>query len=122
MHERVIIATVVIAKVPHLPPEERLTIAPVASAIHRCKINYGFMDEVDVPAALRTCSTWAPPLAPMETSYFLGRQTLIASDRPGMAIWREKLFASMVRNAESAMDFFKLPTNRVVEFGSQLEI
>lgn len=59
---------------------------------------------------------------PMDTSYFLGRQTLIASDRPGMAIWREKLFAWMVRNTESAMDFFKLPTNRVVELGSPLEI
>ncbi len=58
----------------------------------------------------------------MDTSYFLGRQTLIASDRPGMAIWREKLFAWMVRNTESAMDFFKLPTNQVVELGSQLEI
>lgn len=58
----------------------------------------------------------------MDTSYFLGRQTLIASNHPGMAIWGEKLFAWMVRNAESAMDFFKLPTDRVVELGSQLEI
>jgi KUP system potassium uptake protein len=58
----------------------------------------------------------------MDTSYFLGRQMLIASDRPGMAIWREKLFAWMVGNAGSAMDFFKLPTHRVVELGSQLEI
>jgi len=58
----------------------------------------------------------------MDTSYFLARQTLIASSRPGMAIWREKLFAWMVRNAMSAMEFFKLPVNRVVEVGSQLEI
>ena len=62
------------------------------------------------------------PFRPMETSYFLARQTLLPSSRPGMAIWREKLFAWMVRNAESAMEFFKLPTNRVVELGSQLEI
>lgn len=122
LHERVIIATVVVAKVPHVPIEERLAITPVAGEIHRAQINYGFMDEVDVPLALRGCSAWTPALAPMDTSYFLGRQTLIASDRPGMAIWREKLFAWMVRNAESAMDFFKLPTNRVVELGSQLEI
>jgi KUP system potassium uptake protein len=58
----------------------------------------------------------------METSFFLGPQTLIASERPGIMIWREKLFAWMQRNAESAMDFFRLPTNRVVELGSQVEI
>ena len=58
----------------------------------------------------------------METSYFLGRQTLIPSAIPGMALWREHLFAWMVRNAESAMEYFKLPTNRVVELGSQVEI
>jgi KUP system potassium uptake protein len=85
-------------------------------------LNYGFMDEVDLPAALQGCDCWSPPLKTMDTSYFLGRQTLIASDRPGMPIWREKLFAWMVRNAESAMDFFKLPINRVVELGSQVEI
>ncbi|WP_271190609.1 KUP/HAK/KT family potassium transporter, partial [Dactylosporangium matsuzakiense] len=62
------------------------------------------------------------PFRPMETSYFLARQTLIPSARPGMAIWREKLFAWMVRNAQSAMEFFKLPTNRVIELGSQVEI
>jgi KUP system potassium uptake protein len=58
----------------------------------------------------------------MDTSFFLARQTLIASPRPGMAIWREKLFAWMLRNAESAMEFFNLPPNRVVELGSQVEI
>jgi KUP system potassium uptake protein len=58
----------------------------------------------------------------METSFFLGRQTLIHGDRPGMTLWREKLFSWMLRNAESAMEFFKLPSNRVVELGSQLEI
>lgn len=58
----------------------------------------------------------------MDTSYFLERQTLIASNRPGMATWREKLFAWMVRNAESAMEFFEIPTNRVIELGSQVEI
>ena len=58
----------------------------------------------------------------MDTSFFLGRQTLIASSQPGMAIWRERLFSWMVRNAESAMSLFKLSVNRVVELGSQLEI
>ena len=122
LHERVIVVTVVIGKVPHVPANRRIALHDVADGIHRATLTYGFMDEIDVPEALRTCHCWSPPLRVMDTSFFLGRQTLIASDRPGMALWREKLFAWMVRNAESAMDFFKLPTNRVVELGSQLEI
>ena len=122
LHARVIIATIVIAKVPHLPEAERLEVIPVEQGLFRAVVHYGFMDEIDVPAALNGAGAWSEPLRPMDTSYFLGRQTLIASDKPGMAIWREKLFAWMVRNAESAMDFFKLPVNRVVELGSQLEI
>ena len=80
------------------------------------------MDEVDIPAELAKEERVGGPFKAMDTSYFLSRQTLIASNRPGMAIWREKLFAGMVRNAESAMQFFKLPTNRVIELGSQVEI
>jgi KUP system potassium uptake protein len=80
------------------------------------------MEDVDIPATLASLEGCGGPFKPMDTSYFLARQTLIASSRPGMALWREKLFAWMVRNAESAMEFFKLPTNRVVELGSQLEI
>jgi KUP system potassium uptake protein len=79
------------------------------------------MDEPDLPEELSRIAI-DPPFTPLDTSYFLSRQTLIAAERPGMALWREKLFAWMVRNAESAMAFFKLPTNRVVELGSQIEI
>ena len=76
-----------------------------------------------MPAALAKVESCGPQFKMMDTSFFLARQTLIASPaRPGMAIWREKLFAWMLRNAESAMDFFKLPPNRVVELGSQVEI
>jgi KUP system potassium uptake protein len=81
------------------------------------------MDEINVPSALGQLKKCGPVFKMMDTSFFLARQTLIPSDkRPGMAIWREKLFAWMLRNAESAMEFFKLPTNRVVELGSQVEI
>ena len=84
---------------------------------------YGFIEEIDVPGALQALKEMCGPMFNMtDTSFFLARQTLIASERPGMAIWREKLFAWMVRNAESAMVFFRLPTNRVVELGSQVEI
>jgi KUP system potassium uptake protein len=80
------------------------------------------MDEIDIPAALNDTPLTGGAFPPMDASYFLARQTLIPSNHPGMAIWREKLFAWMVRNAESPMEYFKLPTNRVVELGSQLEI
>jgi len=80
------------------------------------------MQEIDVPADLALVQQCGPAFKLMDTSFFLGRQTLIPSKRPGMAIWREKLFAWMVQNSESAMEFFKLPTNRVIELGSQVEI
>ena len=122
LHARVIIATVLIGKTPHVPDAERLEVRASSDGVYRTVIHYGFMDEINVPEALSRGRVWGDPLKPMDTSYFLGRQTLIASAKPSMAIWREKLFAWMVRNAESAMDFFKLPINRVVELGSQLEI
>ena len=121
LHERVIVVTVKVAKTPHVPPAERAEVAHPNDGFFRVTLRYGFTDEVDLPAALMAIG-WDKPLRTADTSYFLGRQTLIASSRPGMALWREKLFAWMVQNAESAMDFFKLPVNRVVELGSQLEI
>jgi KUP system potassium uptake protein len=122
LHERVVLLTVVTKPVPHVIPEMRSTVDELGQGFYRVVQNYGFMDEVDIPAELGREDRAGGPFKPMETSYFLARQTLIASDRPGMPIWREKLFAMMVRNAESAMEFFKLPTNRVIELGSQLEI
>jgi KUP system potassium uptake protein len=80
------------------------------------------MQEMDVPAALQRLEGCGGLFKMMDTSFFLARQTLIASSKPGMALWRERLFSWMLRNAESAMEFFKLPTNRVVELGSQVEI
>src|SRR3546814_14088904 len=80
------------------------------------------MEEVDMPAAMKAVEGCGGPINVSQTSYFLSRQTLIPSEKPGMAIWREKLFAWMMRNAVTPMDFFKLPTNRGVELGSQVEI
>lgn len=122
MHERVAILTVVTEGVPHVPPEGRRKVDDLGHGFYRIVLHYGFMDEVDIPAELADENRAGGPFRAMDTSYFLARQTLIASSRPGMAIWREKLFAWMVRNAESAMQFFKLPTNRVIELGSQVEI
>ncbi|WP_374410959.1 potassium transporter Kup [Novosphingobium colocasiae] len=122
LHERVVILTVTNEGVPHIAPKERSEVADLGSGFYRIVLHFGFMDEVDIPAELAQEIRAGGPFRPMETSYFLARQTLIPSARPGMAIWREKLFAWMVRNAQSAMEFFKLPTNRVIELGSQVEI
>jgi KUP system potassium uptake protein len=122
LHERVILLTVRIEDVPYVAIEKRMETHHYGSGFHRVVLRYGFMEEIDVPAALAQLKDIGSQCRMMDTSFFLARQTLLASSRPGMAIWREKLFAWMLRNAESAMEFFKLPTNRVVELGSQVEI
>ena len=122
LHERVILLTCKIEDVPYVPLDKRVTTIDYSAGFYRVVLRYGFMEEVDVPAELADLQACGPQCRMMDTSFFLARQTLLASARPGMAIWREKLFAWMLRNAESAMEFFKLPTNRVVELGSQVEI
>ena len=122
LHERVILLTVRIEDVPYVAEQKRLETKDYGSGFYRVVLRYGFMEEIDVPAALAQLKDIGTQCRMMDTSFFLARQTLLASSRPGMAIWREKLFAWMLRNAESAMEFFKLPTNRVVELGSQVEI
>jgi len=122
LHDRVLILTVVIDEVPFVDDEDRLEVRPLGSNFFRMIMRYGFMQEINIPAALKTVEACGPKIKMMDTSFFLARQTLLASDRPGMAIWREKVFAWMLSNSESAMEFFKLPTNRVVELGSQVEI
>jgi KUP system potassium uptake protein len=122
LHERVILLTVRIEDVPYVADDKRVETQDYGSGFHRLKLRYGFMEEVDVPAVLANRTDCGAVCKMMDTSFFLARQTLIASPKPGMAIWREKLFSWMLRNAQSAMEFFKLPTNRVIELGSQLEI
>ncbi|WP_336970175.1 potassium transporter Kup [Sphingobium aromaticiconvertens] len=122
LHTRNIILTVVTDGVPHLPLHGRAITQDFGHGFYRLTLRHGFMEGVDIPAALKAVQDCGGPFTVMETSYFLSRQTLIPSERPGMAIWREKLFAWMIRNAESPMAFFKLPVNRVVELGSQVEI
>ena len=122
LHERVIILTVQIQDEPYVDAAERAAVKDFGSGFYRVSLRFGFLEETDVPLALRSVATCGEPFDMMKTSFFLSRQTLIASDKPGMALWREKLFAWMLRNAASAMEFFRLPTNRVVELGSQLRI
>ncbi|WEK47851.1 MAG: potassium transporter Kup [Candidatus Andeanibacterium colombiense] len=122
LHERIAVLTVATEQVPHVPPAGRVEVEALGEGFYRILLHYGFMDEADVPAALAGIRDAGGPFKPMDTSFFLARQTLIPSARPGMWLWREHVFAWMVRNAAGAMEFFKLPTNRVIELGSQLEI
>jgi len=122
LHDRIILLTVKITDSPYVPDDKRYMIEDLGKGFHRMVLKYGFMQEADVPLALKQVSQCGSEFKMMDTSFFLARQTLLASSRPGMMIWREKLFAWMLRNAESAMEFFRLPTNRVVELGSQVEI
>jgi KUP system potassium uptake protein len=122
LHDRVMLLTVKIEDVPYVD-EDRFDLQDLGSGFYRLVIRFGFMQESDVPVALGRVESCGPQFKMMDTSFFLSRQTLlITGTRPGMALWREKLFSWMLRNAESAMEFFKLPPNRVVELGSQVEI
>jgi KUP system potassium uptake protein len=122
LHDRVMLLTVKIEDVPYVE-EDRFDLQDLGSGFYRLVIRFGFMQESDVPVALGRVESCGPQFRMMDTSFFLSRQTLlITGTRPGMALWREKLFSWMLRNAESAMEFFKLPPNRVVELGSQVEI
>ena len=122
LHERIILLTVKIADEPFIAEDQRIRIDELGQGFHRIVIRYGFMQDPDVPAALANVHQCGADFRMMDTSFFLARQTLLPAEKPGMMLWREKLFSWMLRNAESAMEFFKLPTNRVVELGSQVEI
>jgi KUP system potassium uptake protein len=123
LHQRVLILNVKVEDVPHLPETKRLEVHAADKGFYRVILRYGFMEEVDVPAALARIEACGGGFDMMSTSFFLGRQKLIATKEvPGMALWRERLFAWMMKSSESAMEYFKLPTNRVIELGSQLRI
>lgn len=122
LHRNVILLTLLTEEVAHIADEERFTIEDLGEGIHRVKARYGYMEDIDVPALMERAAAAGLPAPPMDTTYFLGRETLIVTRRPsGMMQWREKLFASMMRNAETAARFFRLPPNRVVELGAQIE-
>ena len=123
LHSRVLILNVKVEEVPFVPSEKRVEVHQAGHGFYRVIFHYGFMEEVDIPRDLAEIRTCGEPFNMMSTSFFLGRQKLIASKKvPGMALWRERLFVLMLKTSESAMEFFKLPTNRVVELGSQLQI
>ncbi|MGC1272252.1 MAG: KUP/HAK/KT family potassium transporter, partial [Planctomycetaceae bacterium] len=120
LHETVVILTIQTEEVPHVPDRERLRIETVRPGIYRLTAIYGFMDEPDVPALL---DSQRQALGLNEdVSYFLGRESLVATPERGMVLWRENLFVSMSRNAQHATAYFQLPADRVIELGVQVEL
>jgi KUP system potassium uptake protein len=122
IHERVVFLSVITEETPHVEAADRVRVEEMGEGLYRVTVHYGFMQDPNLPHALALVKHPGLDLRPAHTTYFLGRETLIATRRPGMAIWREQLFAVMSRNARSATSFFSIPPNRVVELGTQIEI
>jgi len=123
LHERNVFLTVETLPVPYAPAEKRLKMDQIGDDFYRLTVRFGFMETPDVPLALmRACDVGGMSFDPMDTTYFSSRETVVASARRGMPIWRDKLFAVMHRNAAPATGFFRIPGNRLVELGSQVEI
>jgi len=120
LHERIVLATVKVIDVPRVPEAQRVQVERQANDFWRVKVFYGFMDKPDLPAALDWCGEQGLVLDTMDTTFFLGRETLIPKLKSDMPFWREILFVAMFRNAGSAAAYFQLPPNRVVELGTQV--
>jgi KUP system potassium uptake protein len=122
LHERVVFLTVRVDDVPVVPENERIELKDLGQNCFRLVTHYGFMQQPDIPAALAVCAKHGMPFEMMDTTFILGRETTIPAAKPGMARWRVLIFSWMMRNAASANDFFRIPANRVVELGSQIEV
>jgi len=122
LHEQVILLTVITEEIPQVPKERRIEITDMTKGCYKVIARYGFMQYPGVPDVLDSLRVKGLDLDLMRTSFFLSRETLIPSKRPGMALWREKLFALMSRNALRPTDFFRIPVNRVVELGMQVKL
>lgn len=120
LHDRVLVASVQVFDVPYVPEIDRVEIRPLKGGFYQVTVQYGFKDEPDIPHALSLCAEQGLSFDMMETSFFLGRATLIPKIGSQMAFWREKIYVFMYRNASSATSFYKIPTNRVVELGTQV--
>ena len=122
LHERIVVLTVTTMDVPHVPAEQRVSVEQVNSRLYLLGVRYGFMDEPDLPAVLPLCDAQGLALDIMQTTFFLGRETLLPQRGSSMAYWREQLFVTMFRNASNAAAHFRLPPNRVVELGAQITL
>ena len=123
LHERNVLLTVNILETPVADAEERIQITPLGAEFYGLELNFGFAEDSNIPLALSRCQREGLPFDLMDTTFFLSRESIVASKRrPGMAAWRDKLFAFMSRNAMPATAFFQIPGNRLIELGAQVEI
>jgi KUP system potassium uptake protein len=122
LHERVVLLTVTTSDVPHVSTHDRVTVESLGHGFYRLTVRYGFMEEPDIPDALGEATVRGFPIDLNETTFFLGIETLLATRRPGLPLWRERLFVLIARNAMRANAFFKIPPERVVELGMQVEL
>ena len=122
LHQRVVFLTVLTEDIPRVPARDRLVVEGLAEGFYRITVRYGFFQEPDIPKVLRLCKAFGLEFEMMDTSFFLGRETLVASTHPEMPEWRERLFVIMSRNAVAATDFFRIPAGRVVELGIQVQL
>ncbi len=122
IHQQLVLLTVVTEEIPHVGRKDRLEVESLGNGFYRLVAHYGFMEDPRMNEILRVARHKGLDLKPMETTFFLGRETLIPSKKPGMAMWREELFSVMSRNAQGATAFFGIPPNRVVELGAQIEL
>jgi KUP system potassium uptake protein len=122
LHEHVIVLMVLTEPVPHVPDDKYVEVRPLGGGVSSVVVRYGFMEDPDVPKALAAARLNGLEMDVSDVTYFLGRETILVTRRPGMAVWREKLFVLMTRNAVRATAFFRLPPERVVELGVQVEM
>jgi KUP system potassium uptake protein len=120
LHERVLFVTVQTEGVPHA--SIRAEVEELAPGIHRVALHYGFLESPHIPRDLAALKDRGVALEPMQTSYFLGRETVVAGSVPKMSRWRQWLFGLMSRNAVPATEFFRIPPDRVVELGARVAI
>ena len=122
LHEQNIILTVRFQEIPYVADENRLQVEQLAAGFWKVQLDYGFMDQPDIPRALRLCAAKGLVVDEAAVSYFLSREIVVPTPGTGMAHWREALFATMSRNAGSVVEFFRLPDNAVVELGTRVQI
>jgi KUP system potassium uptake protein len=122
LHEHVVLLTIKVPQEPFVAPDARAEVKHLGKGIHQIVLHYGFMDQPDVPRDLGSLVDRGIPFDPMRTSYFIGRNTYVEARTPIMARWQERLFIGLAHFASSASDFFGLPSNRVVELGSRIEV
>ena len=122
LHERNVLVNVRFLEVPWVPPDEQITVEALPANFWRVRIDYGFKDEPNIPYALGRCARFDLQFDPWHASYFLSREVVVPSTQAGMAPWRSRLFAAMMRNAGSAADYFRLPNNCVIELGSRVQL